>query len=195
MKNHRFFEKVKNYLLYAGNDKEMFKQVKGQIDAANLKALRYWTVLVSFFWIYCLCMSLVAKDYKMCRPAYIISLCTCIVIYLCSRFVIPRFPNTLRLFKYLFRLSLLGGGIGIAVCQPDLRSAVAHFVCRRDHFSLHFYRQHGLFPGRSSLRACPLYPLGQKHDLPGYLLLGTGQLHVVLRFRTADRKLDQQGAF
>ena len=49
MKNHRFFEKVKNYLLYAGNDKEMFKQVQGQIDAANLKALRYWTVLVSFF--------------------------------------------------------------------------------------------------------------------------------------------------
>ena len=122
MKNHRFFEKVKYYLLYAGNDKEVFKQVQGQIANANLKALRYWSVLVSFFWIYCLCMSLVAKNYEMCRPAYIISLCTCIVIYLCSRFVIPRFPNTLRLFKFLFRLSLLGGGIGIAVCQPVLRS-------------------------------------------------------------------------
>ena len=34
----------------------------------------------------------------------------------------PRFPKTLPLFKYFFRLTLLGGGIGIAVCQPNLRS-------------------------------------------------------------------------
>ena len=122
MKNNPVFEKIKSVLLYAGAGKVEYKQVKGQIDKANLKSLRYWSVLVSFFWIYCLIMSLFAKDYEMCRPAYFISLCSCIVSFLCSRFLVPRFPKTLPLFKYLFRLSLLGGGIGIAVCQWNLRS-------------------------------------------------------------------------
>ena len=57
-----------------------------------------------------------------CRPAYAVSLGLCIFSYLCSRFVVTWFPNTVIIFKYIFRLSLLGGGIGIALCQPDLRS-------------------------------------------------------------------------
>lgn len=122
MKDFSVFEKLKSVFFYAGVGKKDFKQVRGQIDEANLKSLRYWSVLVSLFWIYCLCMSLYAKDYEMCRPAYFISLCTCIVIFFCSRFLVPRFPKTLPLLKYLFRLSLLGGGIGIAVCQWNLRS-------------------------------------------------------------------------
>jgi diguanylate cyclase (GGDEF)-like protein len=35
---------------------------------------------------------------------------------------VTRFPKTLPVFEFLFRFSLLGGGIGIAVCQPHLRS-------------------------------------------------------------------------
>ena len=122
MKDISFFEKLKNYILYAGTNKKEYKQVHSQIDAANLKSLRYWSVLVSVFWIYCIIMSFFAKDYEMCRPAYIISLCSCIVSFFCSKFLVPRFPKTLPLFKYFFRLMLLGGGIGIAVCQPNLRS-------------------------------------------------------------------------
>ena len=117
-----FFEKFKNYILYCGTGKEEFKQVQGQVAEANLKALRYWSVLVSVFWIYCICMSFYAENYKMCRPAYIISLCTCIVSFFCAHFLAPRFPKVLPLLKYFFRLSLLGGGIGIAVCQNNLRS-------------------------------------------------------------------------
>lgn len=122
MKGVSLFEKIKRYLLFGGTGKKEFKRVQSQIAAANLRALRYWSVLVSLFWIYCLCMSLYAKDYRMCRPAYIISLCACIFSFFCSTFLVPKFPKTLPLFKYIFRLSLLGGGIGIAVCQPNLRS-------------------------------------------------------------------------
>ncbi|MBR2662280.1 MAG: GGDEF domain-containing protein [Clostridia bacterium] len=96
--------------------------MKQPVVQANHKALIYWSVLVSFFWIYCLVMSINAKDYAMCRPAYIVALCCCIFSYLASRFVVTRFPDTLKLFKFIFRLSLLGGGIGIAVCQWNLRS-------------------------------------------------------------------------
>ena len=117
-----FFAKVKNILLYGGISKEEYDRVKQPVAQANHKSLLYWSVLVSFFWIYCLVMSMNAEDYAMCRPAYIVSLCLTVFSYLASRFVVARFPDTLNLFKFIFRLSLLGGGIGIAVCQWNLRS-------------------------------------------------------------------------
>ncbi len=122
MKNISLLEKLKNNFLYAGVSKEQFKQVQSQLEAANLKSLRYWSVLVSIFWIYCLCMSLFSTDYERCRTAYFISLCACIFSLLCSVFLLPRFSKLLWMFKFFFRLSLLGGGIGIAVCQWDLRT-------------------------------------------------------------------------
>ena len=122
IKDISLLEKIKNNLFYTGIDKNAYKQIQNEVAAANLKALKYWSVLVSVFWVYCICMSFFARDYEMCRPAYIISLCSCILSFFCSRFIIPRFPKTLRLFKFIFRLSLLGGGIGIAVCQWNLRS-------------------------------------------------------------------------
>ena len=118
----RFSEKMRNYLLFGGIRKEEYDQVKKPVGEANHKALTYWSVLVSFFWIYCLLMSLKAEDYGMCRPAYAAALGVCIFSFLCSRFVVPKFPDTLSLFKFIFRLSLLGGGVGIAVCQWNLRS-------------------------------------------------------------------------
>ena len=118
----RFSEKMRNYLLFGGIRKEEYDQVKKPVAEANHKALTYWSVLVSFFWIYCLLMSLKAEDYGMCRPAYAVALGVCVFSFICSRFVVPKFPDTLSLFKFIFRLSLLGGGVGIAVCQWNLRS-------------------------------------------------------------------------
>ena len=67
-------------------------------------------------------MSFFKDDYEMCRPAYIIALCCMVFSYICARFVMTKYPNTLSFFKFLYRLSLLGGGVGIAVCQWNLRS-------------------------------------------------------------------------
>ena len=118
----RFSERLKNYLLYGSIRKEEYDQVQKPVAEANHKALTYWSVLVSFFWIYCLLMSIKAPDYAMCRPAYTSALIVCIFSFLCSRFVVARFPNTLTLFKFIFRLNLLCGGVAIAVCQWNVRS-------------------------------------------------------------------------
>lgn len=117
-----FSEKLKSYLFYGSIRKAEYDQVHESVAEANHKALTYWSVLVSFFWIYCLLMSLRAPDYAMCRPAYLVSLMVCIFSFLCSRIIVTRFPDALALFKFIFRLSLLGGGIGIAVCQWNVRS-------------------------------------------------------------------------
>ena len=123
MKNRAFLiDKIKNSLIYGGIDKKDYDQIRDQIDRSNIKALIYWSVLVSLFWIYCVVMSFYSYDYMRCRPAYIISLCSCVATFLIARFVVTRYPSTLSVMKFLFRLSLLGGGIGIAVCHPDVRS-------------------------------------------------------------------------
>ncbi len=121
-KLHSVFVKIKNILLYGGINKEDYEQIKKDVSEDTQKTLTYWSIVVSIFWIYCLVVSLNAEDYRMCRPAYTYALIACIVILLCSQFVVTRFPNTLFLFKFIFRLSLLGGGIGIAVCQWNMRS-------------------------------------------------------------------------
>ena len=120
MKN--FLLTLKNHLLFGGINKKEYDQVRAPIAQANAKALRYWSILVSFFWIYCLVMSIAAADYARCRIAYAVSLGFCIFTFLCTQFVVKHYPKTLNLFMYIFRLSLLGGGIGIAVCQWDVRS-------------------------------------------------------------------------
>ena len=118
----RFSEKLRNYLFYGSIRKTEYDRVRRPVAEANHKALTYWSVLVSIFWIYCLLMSLKEPDYARCRPAYITALAICVFSFLCSRFVVTKFPDTLTLFKFIFRLGLLGGGIGIAMCQWDLRS-------------------------------------------------------------------------
>ena len=120
--NLRFSERLKSYLLYGSIRKAEYNQVHEPVAEANHKALTYWSVLVSFFWIYCLLMSLKAPDYARCRSAYLAALGVCIFSFLCSRFIVTRFPNTLTLFKFIFRLSLLADGVAIAVCQWDVRS-------------------------------------------------------------------------
>lgn len=118
----RLSEKIKNHLFFGGISKNEYDQVREPVSAANHKSLTGWSVMVCFFWVYCLLMSLNQEDYRMCRPAYAAALGICIFTFLCSRLAVTRFPDTLALFKFIFRLSLLGGGIGIAVCQPNLRS-------------------------------------------------------------------------
>ena len=120
--------KFYNYLRYGGIDKKEYEQIKDSVAQANHKSLNYWSVLVSLFWIYCIVMSFFAPDYHRCRPAYIYSLAACVIIFFCSRFLVTRFPKSLQLFKFIFRLSLLGGGIGIAICQPDVRSLTMFVV-------------------------------------------------------------------
>ena len=118
----RFSERLKNHLRYGSITKAEYDLVHEPVAEANHKVLTYWSVLVSIFWIYCLLMSLRAPDYAMCRPAYLVALIICVFSFLCSRFVVTRFPNTLTLFKFIFRLNLLCGGVGIAVCQWNVRS-------------------------------------------------------------------------
>lgn len=117
-----FPEKLKSLLLYGGIDREAYRQVKEAVAESNHRALTHWSVLVALFWAFSLLMSLFAEDYRRCRIAYAVSLGFCVLCYLCSRFLIPRVPRALYPCMFLFRLTMLGGGIAIAICQWDVRT-------------------------------------------------------------------------
>ncbi len=117
-----FRERIAKLLLYGGIDKGAYQRVKTPVAESNHKALLHWSVLVCAFWLYCLGMSLRAEDYALCRPAYTAALSASILCYLFGRILVPRVPQALKPCMGLFRLSLLGGGIGIAMCQGQVRS-------------------------------------------------------------------------
>lgn len=114
--------KLESWLFYGGIEKDRFEHVQTAVRESNLRALKHWSVLVSLFWLYCLLMSLKAADYALCRPAYAVALGCCVLTWLSTRFLIPRVPQALGPCMFFFRLSLLGGGIGIAMCQWNVRS-------------------------------------------------------------------------
>ena len=119
MSDLKYREKIESVLFYGGISKEAYERVKQPVTESNQRAFKHWSALACFFWCYCLLMSLRAEDYTLCRPAYIVSLAVCIVTYLCYQLVMPRFPQALPVFVCLLRLSLLFGGIGIAICQNN----------------------------------------------------------------------------
>ena len=158
MKDTSFFEKIKKYIFYGGIDKKEFKQIHSQVAAANLKLLRYWSVLVSVFWIYCIIMSFFAKDYEMCRPAYIVSLCSCIVSFFLLQVFGAEIPEDTSLVQILFPPDAARRRNRDS-CLP-VEPALTDIVRGRDNLTFDFYWHHGVISGSPLLSPCALYPFG-----------------------------------
>ncbi len=110
-------------LFYAGLERKTFEQVAEPVRESNMKTLRGWSMSLSLFWIMSLFFSLKMENYAVCRMVYRGALLISISVFLGGQHAVKRFPWTLEPMMQLLQLSLLGAGIGIAVCQPDVRTA------------------------------------------------------------------------
>ena len=108
-------------LCYAGLRKEQFDQVHEDVKESNRKLLISWSISMSLFWIMSLIMSLNSDAFAACRAVYASALIICIVT-LISAIAARHFPLLINPAKYLFDFAILGAGIGIAICQPDVRT-------------------------------------------------------------------------
>lgn len=118
----QIFEKIKNAFLYTGLSKKEFKEVKELSDLTNAKSLIYWSISAIVFWSFSIVMSLNSKAYLDCIYVYFVALVIAIITLLFSLFVINRIKWLLFPTFIVFELSLIGSGIGIAICQPDVRT-------------------------------------------------------------------------
>lgn len=114
-------------LCYAGLRKEQFDQVQEDVKESNRKLLISWSISMSLFWIMSLIMSLNSDAFADCRAVYASALIICIVT-LISAIAARHFPLLINPAKYLFDFAILGAGIGIAICQPDVRTITMYVM-------------------------------------------------------------------
>ena len=115
--------RIKKELFYAGLSRESCHKVSDAVWENNRTAIIAWSIFAALFWTMSLVMSLNADAYKACRMVYIAALILCAVTLVAAIFLVGRISWMLSPTIFLFELSLLGAGIGIAICQPDVRTA------------------------------------------------------------------------
>jgi len=118
----RILERVKKELVYMGLEKEQFHRIKGPVDEDNKRSVFVWSVCAILFWIVSLVMSLKSEAYSACRYVYISALVIAFITLILTKVMTAYYPRMLKLTIYLFEASILGSGIGIAICQPDVRT-------------------------------------------------------------------------
>ncbi len=116
-------EKLKKALVYMGLSEEEYFKVREPIARDNMRAAEAWSVCTALFWIMSLVMSLNSPAYAACRYVYIGALIISIITLIGTLFFVKRFPWLRNVLINLLLFSVLGAGIGIAVCQPDVRTA------------------------------------------------------------------------
>ncbi len=120
MKKLYLFNRIYNELVYAGLSKEDFQRVKKPIAEENRKNL----ILVSFFLALCWLTSWFvfrAPEYDAARKVIIISVVFCLIIWMCSLFLVKHIPHSLRPLMYCMLMSFYGTSFGLSFVQPDKR--------------------------------------------------------------------------
>ncbi|MBP5594086.1 MAG: diguanylate cyclase [Pseudobutyrivibrio sp.] len=116
-------ERIYNSFFYMGISKEQFHKIKYEILEDNRLTVSAGAVCTSLFWIISLILSTHSNSYYACRIVYIVALVVSLVCLLGARFLIKRRPGAILVVVTLFSFMFLSAGIGIAYCQPDVRTA------------------------------------------------------------------------
>ena len=115
-------ERIIRNLLCCGLSKEDYSQIRETVLEHNRHTLVSWSAVACCFWVYCLFMSLRSDAYAMCRLVYAGALIGCFVTLFCAAFPAVRFRRMRFPLLVFFDMTLLLASVGIAVCQPDVRS-------------------------------------------------------------------------
>lgn len=117
-----FFKRIKNEIFNFGLSDEDFRNVRGMVANDNRQYLVSWSIGCSVFWLMSLILSFSKDSFQLCRFVYASALGVCFITYILGHFVIKRVPSLLTFSMFFFSLSHLAAGIGIAICQPDVRT-------------------------------------------------------------------------
>lgn len=118
----RFYNRIVNELIYGGLSKEDFQRVKESIDEKNRKTLSSVSIIVGLYWIASRFIY-GAPKYAFTRIVFIDSALFCLIILLCSLFLVKRVPWTLHPVMCCMSISFWGTSFALAFLQPDQRIA------------------------------------------------------------------------
>lgn len=115
---------IYNELFYSGLSKEDFKRVSKPVAEVNRKSLMFFSIVSGVFWIAGLIIYLLQDNYIQCRYVYICAFIISMITLLLSTTLVKRYPRLLFPTLMLFNASLYAAGIGMAICQPDIRTVL-----------------------------------------------------------------------
>ncbi len=115
---------IYNELFYSGLSKEDFKRVSKPVAEVNRKSLMFFSIVSGVFWIAGLIIYLLKDNYIQCRYVYIGAFIISMITLLLSTTLVKRYPRLLFPTLMLFNASLYAAGIGMAICQPDIRTVL-----------------------------------------------------------------------
>ena len=115
---------IYNELFYSGLSKEDFKRVSKPVAEVNRKSLMFFSIVSGVFWIAGLIIYLLQDNYIQCRYVYICAFVISMITLLLSTTLVKRYPRLLFPTLMLFNASLYAAGIGMAICQPDIRTVL-----------------------------------------------------------------------
>ncbi|QOS38923.1 HD domain-containing protein [Treponema rectale] len=115
---------IYNELFYSGLSKEDFKRVSKPVAEVNRKSLMFFSIVSGVFWIAGLIIYLLQDTYIQCRYVYICAFIISMITLLLSTTLVKRYPRLLFPTLMLFNASLYAAGIGMAICQPDIRTVL-----------------------------------------------------------------------
>ena len=117
----KVIEGIKKALVYMGLEKEQFDKIKAPVKEDNKRSILLWSAFAILFWVMSLILSFKFEAYIACRYVYLVSLIIALITLILSQ-VKAASTKMFALITYLFEMSILGAGIGIAICQPDVRT-------------------------------------------------------------------------
>ena len=115
---------IYNELFYSGLSKEDFKRVSKPVAEVNRKSLMFFSIVSGVFWIAGLIIYLLQDTYIQCRYVYICAFIISMITLLLSTTLVKRYPRLLFPTLMFFNASLYAAGIGMAICQPDIRTVL-----------------------------------------------------------------------
>ena len=118
----RFFQLIKNELLYGGLGKEEFLQIREQVGEKNRKSVISWSIIAGLFWIACFFM-FSAPQYAKGLIVVRVALAISVVTLASALFLIKRARWLLYPTMYILEISIIGTGLGLSFVQPDQRIA------------------------------------------------------------------------
>ena len=109
-------------LFFMGLTKEQLLQVKKPVQEDNRRSVIAWSSCAILFWAMSLVLAFKQDAYASCRMVYVAATVLCLVTLTGSAFLAKRYSWMQSMFMYLLELTIMGAGIGIAICQPDVRT-------------------------------------------------------------------------
>ena len=114
---------IRTQLVFMGLRKEDYFKVLEPVGEENMRAVRAWSIGTAVFWILSIAMSLNSPAYAACRNVYIGALAVSMITLAGTEVFEKPAPWLRNVLINLLVFSVLGAGIGIAICQPDVRTA------------------------------------------------------------------------